>query len=107
MNASMKYRAFRVAEGIANRVPLAVAYALAIATVHVLLALSPGRFAGLRDNLTHVVGDVPARRLRALVRANARNLGRSWVDVLRMSRPSSCARHPRCRGGAHRNSVAT
>jgi KDO2-lipid IV(A) lauroyltransferase len=101
MNASMKYRAFRVAEGIANRVPLAVAYALAIATVHVLLALSPGRFAGLRDNLTHVVGDVPARRLRALVRTNARNLGRSWVDVLRMSRPSSCARHLDIEGGEH------
>ena len=88
----MKYRAYRVAEGIANILPLAVAYALAIATVHVLMTLTPGRFTGLRDNLTHVAGDLPPRRLRALVRANARNMGRSWVDVLRMSRPSGCAR---------------
>jgi KDO2-lipid IV(A) lauroyltransferase len=87
-----KYWAYRAAEGLANMVPLAVAYALAISVVHVLLVLSPGRFAGLRSNLTHVVGEIPDRRLRALVRANARNLGRSWVDVLRMSRPSSCAR---------------
>jgi KDO2-lipid IV(A) lauroyltransferase len=88
----MKYWAYRVAEAVANVVPLAVAYALAIVAVHLLLLLSPARFVGLRANLTHVVGDVPPRRLRALVRANARNLGRSWIDVLRMSRPSSCAR---------------
>ncbi|MBJ7608720.1 MAG: hypothetical protein JF887_04720 [Candidatus Dormibacteraeota bacterium] len=88
-----KYWAYRVAETLANRVPQAVAYALAIAVVHVLLVLSPGRFAGLRSNLTHVLGgDVSSRRLRAVVRANARNLGRSWVDVLRMSRPSPSAR---------------
>lgn len=87
-----KYWAYRVAEGAANIVPLRIAYALAIAVVHVLLVVSPGRFAGLNSNLSHVAGELPPRRLRALVRANARNLGRSWVDVLRMTRPSSCAR---------------
>jgi KDO2-lipid IV(A) lauroyltransferase len=97
----MKYWAYRVAEALANRVPLAVAYGIAIAAVHVLLFLTPGRFAGLQANLGHVVGDVPPRRLRALVRANARNLGRSWVDVLRMSRPSNCARRLNIDGIEH------
>lgn len=87
-----KYWAYRTAEALANLVPQAVAYAIAVVGVHVMLALAPARFDGLRANLTHVVGPVPPRRLRALVRANARNLGRSWVDVLRMSRPSPCAR---------------
>ena len=87
-----KYWAYRTAEALANIVPQAVAYALAVACVHVLMVLSPARFDGLRENLSHVVGPVSPRRLRALVRANARNLGRSWVDVLRMSRPSPCAR---------------
>lgn len=97
----MKYRAYRVAEAFANAVPLRVAYATAIVAVHALLVLSPGRFAGLGANLTHVVGEVSPRRLRALVRRNARNLGRSWVDVLRMSRPSSCARRLSIEGMEH------
>jgi lauroyl/myristoyl acyltransferase len=97
----MKYWAYRVAEALANLLPLAVAYAVAIASVHVLLVLTPGRFSGLRGNLTHVVGDVPPRRLRGLVRANARNMGRSWVDVLRMSRPSGCARRLDIEGMDH------
>jgi phosphatidylinositol dimannoside acyltransferase len=98
-----KYWAYRVAEAIANMMPLAVAYAVAVAAVHVMLVLSPGRFVGLSSNLTHVVGDVPPRRLRALVRANARNLGRSWIDVLRMSRPSLCARRLDIEGLDHLN----
>ena len=88
----MKYRAYRVAEAFANIVPLAVAYSVAIVAVHVMLVFAPGRFLGLRANLAQVAGDAKPRRLRALVRANARNMGRSWVDVLRMSRPSGCAR---------------
>jgi len=88
----MKYWAYRIAERLANCVPLSVAYAVAIAAVHVQLVLTPGRFTGLRANLSMVIGEVPPRRLRAVVRANARNLGRSWIDVLRMSRPSRCAR---------------
>ena len=88
-----KYWAYRVAETIANRVPQRVAYGVAIACVHALLVLTPQRFAGLQSNLGRVVGDTTPRRLRALVRANARNLARSWVDVLRMSRPSPCAEH--------------
>jgi phosphatidylinositol dimannoside acyltransferase len=87
----MKYWAYRVAEVLANSVPQGVAYAIAVAAVHVLLVLTPGRFTGLRANLSTVVGEVPPRQLRAVVRANARNLGRSWIDVLRMSRPSRCA----------------
>lgn len=97
----MKYRAYRAAETLANAVPLAVAYAAAITVVHVLLLLAPGRFAGLSANLTHVVGDVPRARLRALVRANARNLGRSWIDVLRMTRPSPSARRLHVDGIEH------
>jgi phosphatidylinositol dimannoside acyltransferase len=97
----MKYWSYRCAEALANAVPLAVAYAVAIAAVHVLLFLTPGRFAGLHANLTHVVGDVPPRRLRAVVRANVRNLGRSWIDVLRMSRPSRCARRLNIDGIEH------
>lgn len=88
----MKYWAYRGAEVLANSIPQVVAYAVAVAAVHVLLVLTPGRFTGLRANLSNVMGEVPSRRLRAVVRANARNLGRSWIDVLRMSRPSRCAR---------------
>jgi lauroyl/myristoyl acyltransferase len=88
----MKYWFYRAAESVAHMVPLRVAYFLAISAVHVLMVLSPARFTGLHANLSHVVGDLPPRRVRALVRANARNMGRSWVDVLRMSRPSACAR---------------
>jgi KDO2-lipid IV(A) lauroyltransferase len=97
----MKYWAYRVAEALANMVPLAVAYAVAVAIVHVLLLLSPGRFAGLRANLGHVAADVPPRQLRALVRANARNLARCKIDVLRMSRPSTCARRLNLDGMEH------
>ena len=86
-----KYWAYRTAETLANRVPQRVAYGMAIACVHLLLVLTPQRFSGLRSNLGHVVAEATPRRLRALVRANARNLARSWVDVLRMSRPSPCA----------------
>jgi KDO2-lipid IV(A) lauroyltransferase len=100
-----KYWAYRVAEAFANRMPLAVAYALAIAVVHVMLVLTPGRFVGLTSNLTHAVGELPPRRLRALMRANARNLGRSWIDVLRMSRPSACARRPDIKGLDHLNAA--
>jgi KDO2-lipid IV(A) lauroyltransferase len=100
-----KYWAYRVAEAFANRMPLAVAYALAIAVVHVMLVLTPGRFVGLTSNLTHAVGELPPRRLRALMRANARNLGRSWIDVLRMSRPSACARRPDINGLDHLNAA--
>lgn len=96
-----KYWAYRVAETLANHVPQVVAYAVAVTFVHILLVLSPARFDGLRANLVHVVGDVPPRQLRALVRANARNLGRSWIDVLRMSRPSGCARRLDIDGQAH------
>lgn len=97
----MKYWAYRVAEAVANAVPLALAYAAAVTVAHVLLVLAPGRFAGLSANLTHVLGEMPPRRLRALVRANARNLARSWVDVLRMARPSPCARRLRIEGHEH------
>lgn len=96
-----KYWGYRAAEALANMVPQAIAYAIAVACVHVLLVLTPARFDGLRHNLAYVVGPIPPRRLRALVRANARNLGRSWVDVLRMSRPSPCARRLDLEGLQH------
>jgi KDO2-lipid IV(A) lauroyltransferase len=46
--------------------------------------LTPGRFAALRDNLRHVVPGATEPEMDRLVRANARNLGRCWAEVMAM-----------------------
>lgn len=80
----LAYYAYRVAEGLVRVLPRQAAYGLAVACVDVFRVLHPGAVAGLRSNLAHVRADLSPPRLRALVRRNLRDLGRTWVDVMAM-----------------------
>lgn len=86
------YRAYRVAEALVGVLPHRAAYTAAAALATVLAVTQPRRFEGLRCNLRRALPEADERALRRLVRANARNLARSWVDVMEMfHRPDAVA----------------
>ena len=78
------YLAFRAGEALAGVLPNRIVDGIAATTGSVILRLRPARFDGLRDNLRHVLPELSDRELERVVRANVRNLARSWADVLRM-----------------------
>lgn len=98
----MKFCFYRLAEYVVARVPRAVAYGLAIVLVELSVLIRPSMLDALHANLDRALGS-PGRRIVArTVRANAHNLGRSWVDVLRMSgEPGSHGRRVTIHGEAH------
>lgn len=81
----LPYHAYRAAEAVVRRLPHRAAYALGAAVAGTVLTLRPSRFDALRANLRHVLPDADERTLRRVLRANVRNLARSWVDVMEMA----------------------
>src|ERR1041385_7911659 len=98
----MKFWVYRVAEYVVARLPLAVAYGLAIVLVEVSILIRPSMLDALHANLDRALGSPGRRIVTRTVRANAHNLGRSWVGVLRMSgEPGSYAKRVTTHGAAH------
>jgi lauroyl/myristoyl acyltransferase len=85
MRGMFPYVAYRAGETMVRVVPHRVAYRLGSAIADAVLVAQPRRFDGLRDNLRHVLPDADDRTLRRVVRANVRNLARSWIDVMEMA----------------------
>lgn len=84
--------AYRLCERLVGILPHRAAYGLAAAVGTTVAVLQPRRFDGLRANLRHVLPDADPATVRRIVRANARNLARSWVDVMEMfHRPDAVA----------------
>jgi KDO2-lipid IV(A) lauroyltransferase len=89
----LPYHAYRTGEAVVRMLPHRAAYGLGAALAGTVLALRPGRFAALRSNLRHVMPEADERTLRRVMRANVRNLARSWVDVMEMAhRPDAATR---------------
>jgi KDO2-lipid IV(A) lauroyltransferase len=65
-------------------VPRSLAYALGSRTADILLAVTPRKFDGLRDNLRHVLPEADDRTIRRVARRNLRNLSHSWINVMAM-----------------------
>ncbi|HEY6379285.1 MAG TPA: hypothetical protein VI316_08900 [Candidatus Dormibacteraeota bacterium] len=80
----LPYHAFRAGEAVAGVLPHRLVDGAAANVASLALRLRPSRFEGLRANLRHVLPDLDDRVLERVVRANVRNLARSWADVLRM-----------------------
>jgi len=80
----LPYYGYRVAETLVRVTPPRVVRALGAATADTLLTLRPRSFDGLRSNLQHVLPDADRRQLRRVMRANIRNLIRSWIEVMEM-----------------------
>ncbi|MGH7749624.1 MAG: lysophospholipid acyltransferase family protein, partial [Candidatus Dormibacteria bacterium] len=92
----LPYHAYRAGESVVRVVPHRAAYGLGAALAGTILTLRPGRFAALRSNLRHALPEADERTLRRVMRANVRNLARSWVDVMEMAhRPDSATRRVR------------
>ena len=86
------YGAFRAGEVAAAVLPRRLSYALGTAVADTLTRFQPRRFDGLRANLRQALPEADERTLDAVVRENARNLARSWVDVIAMGhRPERLA----------------
>jgi lauroyl/myristoyl acyltransferase len=81
----LPYVAYRAGEAVVRAVPHRVAYRLGAAVADAALIAQPRRFVGLRDNLHRVLPDADDRTLRRLVRANVRNLARTWIDVMELA----------------------
>jgi len=84
---------YRAAEALVSALPRKVDDVLATCVADSLVTLRPGRFRGLKQNLAHVVPEASPNELRRLVRRNARNWVRSWVDVLEMRRGRDRFKH--------------
>lgn len=84
MRERLPYLAFRAGETLTGLLPNRLVDGIAATTGSLILRLRPSRFDGLRDNLRHVLPELGDRELERVVRANVRNLARSWADVLRM-----------------------
>lgn len=82
----LPYYGYRVAEGVVRFIPHRAAHALGSAVAGVLLAVTPGRFEGLRSNLRQVLPGADERTIRRVARRNVRGLAHSWVNVLEMRR---------------------
>jgi phosphatidylinositol dimannoside acyltransferase len=80
------YYAYRAAEAVVHALPHRTAHRLAVAMGRTTATLFPRRFDGLRANLRRVVPEADELTLRRLVRANAGNLMRCWVDLMEMDR---------------------
>jgi phosphatidylinositol dimannoside acyltransferase len=84
---------YRAAETVVSVLPRKVDDMLATCVADTLVTLRPGRFRGLKQNLAQVVPEASASELKTLVRRNARNWARSWVDVLEMRKGSRRIEH--------------
>ncbi len=80
----LPYHAFRAGETLVRVLPHRAAYTLGTSLATSVLALRPTRFAALRANLRRVLPDADERTLDRVLRANVRNIARSWIDVMEM-----------------------
>ena len=80
----LQLRLFRAGERAAATLPHRAVYAGAALAGGAALRLRPHRFDGLRANLRRVLPDASEAEFDRVVRANVRNLARSWADVLEM-----------------------
>lgn len=80
----LPYYLYRSAETVVHILPHRAAYGVAAFVATLIAVFNPSALNGLRENLRHVVPGYSERRLRRLVRRNARNLARCWVDVMEM-----------------------
>ena len=80
----LQYRSFVAAEALVGVMSPHLARTVAAGIGATAAELAPGRFAGLRANLRHVLPDATEAELDRVVRANAANLARAWVEVMAM-----------------------
>ncbi|HSP65069.1 MAG TPA: hypothetical protein VLO10_02660, partial [Candidatus Deferrimicrobium sp.] len=78
----LPYHLYRAGSSLVKVLPRSASYVLADRVADVLLATATRKFEPLRNNLRHVLPDAGADELRTVVRANVRQLSRSWVDVM-------------------------
>jgi KDO2-lipid IV(A) lauroyltransferase len=78
----LPYHLYRAGSGLVKALPRRASFVLADRVADVLLAAAPRKFDPLRDNLRHVLPDASPTQLQRVVRANVRQLSRSWVDVM-------------------------
>jgi lauroyl/myristoyl acyltransferase len=84
---------YRAAEALVSALPRRVDDALATCVADTLVTLRLRRFDTLKKNLAHVVPEATPKELNKLVRRNARNWVRSWVDVLEMRKSGRRIKH--------------
>jgi KDO2-lipid IV(A) lauroyltransferase len=77
---------FDLAYAVFGALPRRVSYTVMSAVAWIVVTLLPGRVAGLRRNLEVVFPDASPRQIRAMVRRNARNYAKFWVDLFRVPR---------------------
>ena len=84
--AFRRLAAFNLASFCFGRLPRHVSYALMTAVAAVLVRVSPGRLEGLRANLRQALPELSERELDRVVRRNARNYAKFWVDLFKVPR---------------------
>lgn len=82
--SQLPYYGYRIGEAAVAVLPRRVAWAAGSAIADLLVAASPRRFDGLRDNLRHVLPAADERTIRRLARRNVRGLAHSWINVMAM-----------------------
>ena len=79
------YYLFRLAGAVLPRVPARVAYPLATLAGDLYYWLLPGRWVGVADNISHVLGKSPrSPAVRKVVRQVCRNLAHNFYDMFRV-----------------------
>jgi lauroyl/myristoyl acyltransferase len=78
----LPYHLYRAGSGLVRVLPRRASFVLADRVADLLLATAPRKFDPLRANLRHVLPDASPAQLKRVVRANVRQLSRSWVDVM-------------------------
>ena len=84
LRAMLPYYGYRAAEAIVRVLPHRAAYAAGRVAAAVVSAGVGSGLDGLRDNLRHVLPGADEATMRRVLRANVRNLVRSWIDVMEM-----------------------
>ncbi len=84
------YYGYRLGEMAVHLLPRSICYGVGSLVAWFLTTFFTSRFAGLEDNLRHVLPGASAAEIRSCMRRNVHNLTRCWIDVM-ASRPHDSA----------------
>lgn len=84
LHGARRVAGFELANFFLGRLPRRFSYALMAGVAWLIAVVFPGRLAGLEANLRQAFPEASEREIKRMVRANARNYGKFWVDLFKV-----------------------